>query len=113
MSDLFDRLVEDYFEADAELLPDGALEKIKAGQTIEIVTVKGANQLDIATTVELLTAVFSLIAAIMPLLPKKSDADIRQQAKEIIKKKYSSIGTALSDDELESFVNDIVQGGRE
>jgi len=110
MKDLFDRLVEDYFEADAEFLPDGALEKIRVGEPIEIVTVTGANQLDIATIVELLAAVAGLITAVLPLLPKKRKADNREKTKEIIKDKYSLISAALSDDELESFIDDVVRG---
>lgn len=109
MNDLFEQLVEDYFEAEAELLPDGALDKISAGETIEIVTVKGANQLDIKTIVDLLIAVVGLIAAVLPLLPKKSKADVRDKTKIIIKEKYSAISVALSEDELNNFIDDVLQ----
>lgn len=113
MNDLFDQLVEDYFEADAELLPDGAIEKIRTGEAIEIVTVKGASQLDIKTIVDLLTAVVGLIAAVSPLLPKKSKTNVREQTKKVIREKYSAISAALSEDDLNSFIDDVVQAVRE
>lgn len=112
MSDLFDHLVEEYFEADAELLPDGALEKIKAGGTINILSVPSANQLDIKSIVDLLTAVVGLIAAIAPLFPKKGQNEAFEQVKAIIEDRYSEISAALPGDELDRFIEDVVRTSR-
>jgi hypothetical protein len=110
MSDLFDTLIENYFEPQVELLPDGTLPLIKAGKTIDIVTVKGANQLDITTSVELLVAVLTLVTTLLPLLPKKSKAEKREETRKIITRDYPVVARSLEEDELDTFIDDLIDG---
>ena len=103
------RVAIQYFPSEYELLPDGTFEKILDGQDPKIVRVAGTNQIDISAGIAIFKALLDLVKFVYSVYKdEKERKSNKQKIIEKIQSKYPQIIVGFSEDDLNSFVDDII-----
>lgn len=108
---LTQKIAQTYFPDTYELLPDGAFESLAKGESVDIVTVDGANQMDIGSALGIGKLLFDVVKFVYQYSrDKTSDMKTANEIKHKLRNKYSELFQDFSENEMNDFIKDIQNG---
>lgn len=103
------RILEVHFSNELEMLPEKTVEHVLAGGEVEQVKIRGAHQVNISDSIEIILTAVKIIKGLYEIYADARDARVaRANARDQIKRDYPEIYKLLGDGGLEEFVDDVL-----